>query len=52
MTAGADMSERTERGRALTTSKGIATGAGMEALLGRPVRRGLKGAREGDVVER
>jgi capsular polysaccharide export protein len=44
------MSERATMGRALTTSRGIATGAGMEALLGRPIKRGLKGVREGDVV--
>ncbi|WP_417451254.1 capsular polysaccharide biosynthesis protein [Kordiimonas sp.] len=36
--------------RALTTSNGIANGPGMTALLGRPVKRGLKGAREEDVV--
>ncbi|WP_262689757.1 capsular polysaccharide biosynthesis protein [Kordiimonas aestuarii] len=42
--------QQTRAARALTTSRGIVNGVGMEALLGRPVRRGLKGAREGDVI--
>nr|WP_051556073.1 hypothetical protein [Kordiimonas gwangyangensis] len=44
------MTDMPDNRRALTTSNGIATGFGMQALLGRPIKRGLKGAREGDVI--
>lgn len=44
------MSETNHIPRALTSSPGIKGDKLMEALLGRPVRRALSGAREGDVV--
>lgn len=44
------MSESDHSPRALTSSGGIKGDPLVEALLGRPVKRGLSGAREGDVV--
>lgn len=44
------MSEENRILRALTSSGGIAGDAMMEALLERPVRKGLSGARDGDVI--
>ncbi|NVJ97119.1 MAG: capsular polysaccharide biosynthesis protein [Alphaproteobacteria bacterium] len=44
------MTEASQQARALTTSGGIAGDRMIAALLERPVKKGLSGARDGDVV--